>query len=111
MDTRHPSKIAPEQMYAVRILALRDKQITMSTLWQGQEKRVVGLVIYFALAIAFFAWIGVPNVALLMLGIFIGALADKVGIVLGQQKIWPMQIKITDWNKVERMAAGESLGD
>ena len=45
----------------------------------------------------------------LMLGLFAGVLLRDFGIARVQKKVWPVQHKLLDWQKVQRMANGARL--
>jgi hypothetical protein len=90
-----------EQKFAKRLLSFRDRPLTISALYRGQAKAQVILFIYFGLAIAYFFW------ADLQLGIHL--MLSSFAMARIQTKLWPMQKKVLDWEKVERMADGERL--
>ena len=67
------------------------------------------MVVYFIASIAFFIWVDWQAAAYLILGILVGVLISNYALVRTQLKIWPLQRKVLDWPKVEKMAAGEPL--
>ena len=99
----------PEQKFASRLLSLRDKPLTLGTIYRMQGKRYVVLFIVFGLATTYFAWFRLQPGVYLMLGGLAGVLLSGSGVARVQTRLWPMQKKVLDWEKVQRMAAGESL--
>jgi hypothetical protein len=106
---RSASSSVPEQKFAARLLSLRDKRLTLGTLYRMQAKVIAILVIAFGVAVTYFAWFNFLPGVYLMLGGLAGVLLRDFGIARAQKRVWPMQTKLLDWGKVERMAAGEPL--
>ncbi len=106
-DSKPPNPF--ERKYAMRLLALRDKPLTLGVLYRMQsKKRVIGLI-YSVLAIAYFVWVDLQPGIYLMLGALGGIMLDRFAMARMQIKLWPMQKKVLDWEKVERMADGEQF--
>jgi hypothetical protein len=102
-------RLTPEQKYANRLLRRRGSDLTMQWLWRTQWKLIVFAFIYSLIATAFLLWIDASQMAFLFVGFAVSQLCSLVSVFLAQRRIWRMQRRITDWNKVERMAAGEPL--
>ena len=100
-----------EQKFAKRLLSFRDKPLTMNALYRNLAKRMAILILYFVLAIAFFVWVDLQPGVYLMLGLLMGILVCNFAVVRMQTKLWPMQRRVLDWQKVERMAGGEQIGN
>jgi hypothetical protein len=83
-----------EKKFAKRLLSFRHNPITITSLFKLQAKRQVVVVIYFVLAFVLLWWVKVERMAYLVLGMFIGVLLCQLGL---------------NWEKVERMAAGEQV--
>jgi hypothetical protein len=117
MDTTNPyqppSSEPPdsrEQKFAKRLLSLRNKPLTLTTLFRVQTKAQMVSYAYFGLAIAYFVWADLQPGTYLMVGILGGILLASFSMARVQKRLWPMQKKVLDWEKVERMAEGEALG-
>jgi hypothetical protein len=117
MDTTNPYQPprseppdSREQKFAKRLLSMRDKPLTLATLFRVQTKAQIVFYAYFGLAIAYFVWADLQAGTYLMVGIFGGTLLTCFSMARVQQRLWPMQKKALDWEKVERMAEGEQRG-
>jgi hypothetical protein len=106
---RSETPSAPEQKFATRLLSLRDKTLTLGTLYRMQAKVIAILLVVFGVAVTYFAWLNILPGVYLMLGGLAGVLLRDFGIARVQKRVWPMQTKVLDWPRVERMAAGEQL--
>jgi hypothetical protein len=74
-----------------------------------QAKGLTGVVIYFVVAFVLFARLSFERTAYFMLGMLAGAMLCQFAVARMQAKLSPMQGKVLDWEKVERMAEGEQL--
>jgi hypothetical protein len=99
-----------EQKFAKRLLSLRDKPLTLTTLFRVQSKAQIVFYVSFGLAIAYFVWADLQPGLYLMLGAFGGIVLSSFAMARLQKRLWPMQKKVLDWEKVERMAEGEQVG-
>jgi hypothetical protein len=96
-----------EQKFARRLLSLRHKQLTLRRLYRMQLKVIAILLVTFGAAVSYFAWLNLLPGVYAMLGMFAGVLLRDFGIARAQKRVWPIQTKLMDWEKVERMAARE----
>lgn len=102
-----PISSSLEQKYAARLLSLRDKHLTFGVLLRFQAKAIVVLLVVFGIAITYFAWLSFLPGVYAMIGGLAGVLLRDLGVARVQKRLWPIQAKLQDWTKVERMAAGE----
>ena len=116
MDTTNPYQalrgersIASEKKFASRLLLFRDSQLTLGKLYRVQAKFQVLLILMFGAGVAYFAWFNFQPGVYLMVGALVGVLLRDFGIMRAQTKLWPMQHRVLDWQKVKRMAQGEDL--
>ena len=116
MDTTNPyqaprteKSIASEQKFASRLLSLRDAPLTLGKLYRLQVKAQFLLFLMFGVAIAYFTWFNLQPGVYLMLGALAGSLLRDFGIMRVQTKLWPIQNKVLDWQKVQRMAEGRGV--
>jgi hypothetical protein len=100
---------APEQKFAVRLLSFRDQPLKMRKLYWMQASHLANLFLVFGLGVLFFSWVNSGIGVYMLLGGLAGVLLRDFGTIRAQKKLWPMQTKVLDWGKVERMAAGERL--
>ena len=99
----------PEQKFAVRLLSFRDQPLTMWKLYRTEAKELAILFLVYGLGVVYFSWINLGIGVYMLLGCLAGVLLRDFRNFRAQTKLWPMQIKLLDWEKVERMAAGERL--
>ncbi len=116
MDTSNPyqaprseKSIAAEKKFALRLLSFRNTPVTLGKLYRMQAKLHAILILMFGFGVAYLAWFNLQPGVYLMLGALAGVLLRDFGIARAQTKLWPMQHKVLDWQKVERMAEGEEL--
>jgi hypothetical protein len=113
MDTSNPfpaprseKALASEKKFASRLLSSRDSRQTLGTFYRMQAKVLAILLVAFGLAIGYFAWLNLLPGVYLMLGGLFGVLVRDFGIIRAQLRLWPMQQRVLDWHKVQRMAQG-----
>ena len=73
--------------------------------------RLLFVVGYFAVALLFLAAMQFWNAFNFMLGLFVGVLLQTLTIARRQAAIWPFVMRVTDWERVEQIASGESSSD
>jgi len=95
--------------FAGQLLELRDGEMTFGLFCRWMARSYVVLVLYFGLAIPYFHWVGFKTVGNIMFGILIGILLRDLGNLRSKKKIWKYNRQLLDWDKVERMAAGEPV--
>ncbi len=83
--------------------------MTLSAFYRMQAKPLTFLFLWFGVAVMYFAWVNIRPGIYLMLGLLAGVLLRDFGIARLQKKLWPVQYKLLDWQKVQRMADGEQL--
>jgi hypothetical protein len=105
--TEQTSKL--QRLVASRLLHFRGRGFSYGYFFKLQAKAYVLLVLWSGLGIIYFAWLKMPQLALGLVGVLIGVALRDFGIARAQKKVWPVQQKLLDWDKVERMAAGDPL--
>jgi hypothetical protein len=98
-----------EQRFASLLLKVRETGMTLGTYYRTAVKGYLVLVIAFGIGIAWFAFTGLHPAANMMAGAFIGVLLRDFAVARQQKRIWPTQRKLLNWDKVQRMAAGEPV--
>ncbi len=106
---RSEPSVGPEQKFASRLLSVRDRPVTLGTLYRMGIRTHIIISVYFGPAIAYFAWADLQPGFYLMLGVLCGVLVTNFAMARAQTKLWPMQEKVLDWEKVRRMALGEPV--
>jgi hypothetical protein len=71
----------------------------------------VSLVLYFTTVLAFLAFAGVWPSFAVMGGLAAGVFLRDVSWLMGIQRTWPFSAKVTDWEKVQKIAAGLSIAE
>jgi hypothetical protein len=99
-----------EQRLAAFLLKTRQTGYTLGNHYQGMIKDYLLLVGAVAVGITYFSLIELPPLAYGMAGAFLGVLVRDYGIARGSRKVWNVQSKFLDWEKVRRTVAGEPLG-
>ena len=64
------------------------------------------LVVYFGAVLAFLAYAGLWFPFVTVLGIVFGVLLRDLSWLIGVQRTWPFVVRVTDWEKVQRIADG-----
>jgi hypothetical protein len=67
------------------------------------------LVLYFSAVVAVFAFVGCWPAAFLVAGMAAGVFLRDVSWLTGVQRSWPFSIKVTDWDKVQKIADEKPL--
>ncbi|MBN8459461.1 MAG: hypothetical protein J0M04_16660 [Verrucomicrobia bacterium] len=93
-----------DQMLARRMLETRDCGYSFGLFFRRSSRRYLLLVSYFVLALVAFALFQLWSVYYLMLGMFAGCIFRDIGWVRTGGKTWPFSLKVTDWDKVQRLA-------
>ena len=91
-------------MLARRTLETRDRGYSLGLYFHRSGRRYLLLVSYFVLALVGFALLQLWNVFYLMLGMFAGCIFRDIGWVRAGGKTWPFSLKVTDWDKVQKLA-------
>ena len=74
-------------------------------------KGYVVLVVYFGALLAFFAFTAMWPVFGVIAGVVAGVFLRDVSWLIGIQRNWPFSAKVTDWEKVQKIAAGLPLAE
>ncbi len=69
-------------------------------------KGYVVLVVYIGALLAFFAFTAMWPVFGVIAGVVAGVFLRDVSWLIGIQRNWPFSAKVTDWDKVQKIAAG-----
>lgn len=74
-------------------------------------KGYVVLVVYFGALLAFLAFTAMWPVFAVIGGVVVGVFLRDVSWLIGIQRTWPFSAKVTDWGKVQKIAAGLPLAE
>ena len=74
-------------------------------------KGYVVLVFYFGALLAFFAFAAMWPVFAVIAGVVAGVFLRDVSWLIGIQRTWPFSAKVTDWDKVHKIAAGLPIAE
>jgi hypothetical protein len=74
-------------------------------------KGYVVLVAYFGSLLAFFAFTAMWLVFAAIAGVVVGVFLRDVSWLIGIQRTWPFSAKVTDWDKVQKIAAGLPIAE
>jgi hypothetical protein len=69
------------------------------------------LVVYFGVLLAFFASTAMWPVFAVIAGVVAGVFLRDVSWLIGIQRTWPFSTKVTDWDKVQKIADGLPLAE
>jgi hypothetical protein len=99
-----------ETLLSARLLEARDRGgYTLSLFYRWSATRYVIIMIYFTLVLALLASADLWNLFAVMAGLLVGMLTRDFGWARGQAKMWPVQERLLNWDKVQRMADGEPV--
>jgi hypothetical protein len=111
LGSRQPSRrgLPSDQVLAARLLVARDRGGYPLGLWLRWNARpylilAVLLVAYLALMAYGGTWLFFA----LALGFGLGTVLRDVGWLRGVRKTWSFSERVTDWEEVQRIAAGEA---
>ena len=93
-----------DQTLARRMLETRDRGYSFALFFRRSAKRYLLLFSYFGLALIAFGVLQLWLPFYLMLGMLAGCLFRDIGWVRAVGKTWPFSLKVTDWDKVQRLA-------
>ena len=86
------------------MLETRERGYSFGLFLRRSAKRYLLQVAYFVFALVLFALLQLWLVFYLMLGMFAGCLFRDIGWFRAVGKTWPFSLKVTDWEKVQRLA-------
>jgi len=98
-----------ERHIATRLLEARETNLTFGRVYRKLVKAYVALSLAIGVGIAYFSWLNIRGAVTIFVGVFLGTLLRDFGSVRAQVKLWPVQKRLFDWDKVQRMANGESV--
>lgn len=98
-----------DQKLAQQMLRIRDQGYSLTLFFRRNARRYCVILIYFGLALAGFALFRLWMPFYLMLGILVGCISRDIGIVRVGRRQWPFNLKVTDWDKVQKLADGKPL--
>jgi hypothetical protein len=93
----------------IRLLDARENGYSLRRHYGKMAKTYVLLTVVMMIPIAYFSWFNFAPMAYIMLGVYFGALLRDFGLARVQVRMWPIQTKLINWEKVERMAAGQAI--
>ncbi|MBM3978212.1 MAG: hypothetical protein FJ299_14650 [Planctomycetes bacterium] len=93
-----------DQFLASRMLETRARGYSFGLYFRWSAKLYLLLVAYFAFALVALAFLELWLFFFFMLGLFAGCLLRDVGWFRAVRKTWPFSLKVTDWERVQRLA-------
>jgi hypothetical protein len=98
-----------EQRFADLLLRVRDNGYSLGFYFRSQLKGYAGLAIFFIPCILFWISLNQRSGANLLIGVLMGVLLRDFSLARQQTRFWPIQEKLINWDKVQRVASGEPL--
>lgn len=98
-----------DQLSAKRMLETRERGFSFSHLIRRNAKRYLLRFAVMILVLAVFANLKLWVVFYVFLGVLIGALLRDIGWFRVIGRSWPFSEKVTDWEKVQRLADGKDV--
>ncbi len=107
--TRRTSYAQPMSQYsdralAMQMLAIRERGYTFGNIFRVSAKKLVPIALGEVVLIVGSLAVDLPNVALILTGMLIGAMLREFAWLRAGGKVWPFREKITDWDKVRELA-------
>jgi hypothetical protein len=72
-------------------------------------KGYIFLFAYFSLGMTVLVWMELWPAVSVLLGLVVGACLRDLSWLIGIQRTWPFSVKVTDWEKVQKIADGLSI--
>lgn len=104
-----PTATKLDRLIATRMLLRENGGLRLGLFSRWSAKQFIVISVYFWLSLALFVHLEMWRMFTLMLGMLIGILAMQAGRVRAHWKAWPFTQRVTDWEKVERIARGEGI--
>ncbi|WP_406694882.1 hypothetical protein V5E97_27950 [Singulisphaera sp. Ch08] len=98
----------PEQQLAKMLLQARENGYTLGLFYRWSLRGYLVLFIAISIGIAWFSWVNMAPGIYAMTGLLVGALLRDYGVAKKQVRLWPVQARLLDWEKVQAMANGEA---
>lgn len=95
-----------DQTLAKNMLETRERGFSFGLYLRRGYVRYLLLTTYYTLALALFAALQVWPAFYIMLGHTIGVFTRDIGWIRAVRKSWPFTEKVTDWEKIQRLADG-----
>ncbi|WP_299946360.1 hypothetical protein [uncultured Microbulbifer sp.] len=92
-----------ENERAKQLLIQKEKGVTLTTSMSAMKRKFIYRSIMFVIACLFY-WFYGGGLFLVAIGMLVGTTIQDVGWLRVIEKTWPFTVKITDWEKVERIA-------
>jgi hypothetical protein len=93
-----------DQMLARLMLETRDRGHSFSLFFRRSAKRYLMLVSYFGISLIAFGIFQLWMPFVFLIGMLAGCFLRDIGWVRGVGKTWPFSLKVTDWDKVQKLA-------
>ncbi|MCF7954730.1 MAG: hypothetical protein K9M75_02900 [Phycisphaerae bacterium] len=97
-------KMPSESAFAKMLLKKRKANSSLSFLYRNSLKLIILDICVCILGGVILLFFNQIMVAVLFVGIFVGAFARGLGFFLSMKKGWPFTEKVIDWKKVEELA-------
>lgn len=98
-----------DQSLAKRMLEMREHGFAFSRLFRRNIKTYLLFALMLSMMAALGAWSGNWMWTGIAFGIFLGGVSSHIGAIRGVTKSLPFSLKVTDWDKVRRLANGENV--
>lgn len=98
------------QAWARRMLEARRRGgYTVGLFYRWSALRYLFEFVYFGAILAFLAMVEGWTLFMLLLGLYLGMLLRDFGRARATAAIWPLSERVTEWDRVRRIAEGEPL--
>jgi hypothetical protein len=91
--------------FARSLLELRESGCSFRLQFRRLARANLLLMVSFTIAIAIYTWLQLWVGVYIMLGMLLGSVLRDVAWVFAIKKSWPFRLKVTDWDKVQSLAA------
>jgi hypothetical protein len=100
-----------DRILARRMIETRDCGYSFALFFRRSRKYYLLLCVYFGLLLVACALVQFWMIFFAALGMLAGSLLRDMGWVRSLRKTWPFSVKVTDWEKVTRIAEDKDAGE
>ena len=98
-----------DQSLAKRMLEMREHGYAFNRLFRRNIKTYLLFALLLSMMAALGAWFGNWMAVGIAFGMFLGVVSSHIGAIRGVTKSLPFSFKVTDWDKVRKLANGEDV--
>jgi hypothetical protein len=104
-----PAPDAIERKLASQLLEVHQRGYSVALYFRWQAAFYIALSFCFGIGIACFYWLKLQSSAITMIAVLMGMVFRDYQLARAQLGQWKIHERLFDWEKVGRMAAGESM--